>query len=374
MFAMEKIKVLSIFGTRPEATKMVSPVKALDAHDKIESLVCVTAQHRELLDDVINPLGVVPDYDLNLMQSGQSLSQITSRALTGLENVIKEAKPDWVLVHGDTATTMAGSLAAFYNQVKVAHVEAGLRTYDKYQPFPEEINRKITTAIADLHIAPTELAREQLLKENVPEENIVVTGNTAIDLMAYTIKDNYEFENVTVGALDFSKRIILMTAHRRESWGEPLENICRAARRIADEFEDVQVVYAIHPNPVVKDCANKFLSGHDRVLLVDALSVFDLQNLMKRSYLVYSDSGGLQEEAPALDKPMVVLRETTERPEGTSSGALVLAGTNEDNIVKVTSEILTNETKYKQMAEAPNPFGDGKASGRIVEAILARGK
>ncbi|MCL2422133.1 MAG: UDP-N-acetylglucosamine 2-epimerase (non-hydrolyzing) [Defluviitaleaceae bacterium] len=374
---MEKIRVLSIFGTRPEATKMVSPVKALEAHDAIESIVCVTAQHRELLDDVLNPLDVVPDYDLDLMRERQSLTELTARALTGLETVIKKAQPDWILVHGDTATTLAGSLAAFYNQVKVAHVEAGLRTYDKYQPFPEEINRKVTTAIADLHFAPTALAREQLLKENVSEDAIIVTGNTGIDLMAHTVKDDHAFQEPAIAALDKNKkgkRIILMTAHRRENWGQPLEHICKAARRIADAFPDVVVVYPVHPNPVVKETAHRILADHDRIILTGPVNVFDLHNLMSRAFLVLTDSGGLQEEAPTLNKPVVVMREVTERPEGEAAGTLILAGTDEDRIYETTHSLLTDETKYQRMAQVPNPFGDGMASGRIAEAIVAIGK
>ena len=377
MFSMGKIKVLSIFGTRPEATKMVSPVKALAAHDAIDSIVCVTAQHRELLDDVLNPLGVVPDYDLDLMRDRQSLTELTARALTGLEAVIKKAQPDWILVHGDTATTLAGSLAAFYNKVRVAHVEAGLRTYDKYQPFPEEINRKVTTAIADLHLAPTELAREQLLKENVREDSIIVTGNTGIDLMAHTVRDDYIFQEPAMAALDKmkeGKRIILMTAHRRENWGAPLEHICRAVRRLVDDFSDVVVVYPVHPNPVVKETAHGVLAGHDSIVLTDPISVFDLHNLMNRAFLVLTDSGGLQEEAPALSKPVVVMREVTERPEGEIAGTLILAGTNENRIYETVHTLFNDEAKYQCMAQAPNPFGDGEASGRIVEAIVARGK
>jgi len=373
---MEKIKVLSIFGTRPEATKMVPLVKALADHSAVESIVCVTAQHRELLDDVLEPLDIVPDYDLNLMKERQSLTELTSRALTELDAVIKQSKPDWILVHGDTATTLAASLAAFYNMVKVAHVEAGLRTYDKYQPFPEEINRKVTTAIADLHLAPTELAREQLLKENVPEDTIVVTGNTGIDLMAHTVKDDYVFQEPAIAALPFdgSKRIILMTAHRRENWGEPLENICRAVKRIADDFTDVIIVYPVHPNPAVKEVAYNLLSGHDRIVLTEPISVFDVHNLMNKAYMVLTDSGGLQEEAPTLDKPVVVMRDVTERPEGEIAGTLVLAGTDEERIYENVRSLLEDKEKYQRMAHTPNPFGDGKASGRIVEAIVARGK
>ena len=368
----DKLKVMSIFGTRPEAIKMASPVMALAAHETMESIVCVTAQHRELLDEVIKPLGIVPDYDLNLMRERQSLSDLTAQALSGLTLIIKEAQPDWVLVHGDTTTTLAASMAAFYNKVSVAHVEAGLRTYDKYQPFPEEINRKVTSVIADLHFAPTELAREHLLKENISPETILVTGNTGIDFMSHTVKDSYSFFDPLVAALDFKKRIILMTAHRRENWGTPLENICKAVRRLADDFSDVVVVYPVHPNPVVKETAFGILSGHERIVLTEPLNVFDLHNLMKRSHLVLTDSGGLQEEAPSLDKPVIVMREVTERPEGEAAGTLLLAGTEEERIYKAVYKLLTDEAEYRRMAQAPNPFGDGKSSGRIVEALAAR--
>jgi len=372
-FQLKKIRVLSIFGTRPEATKMVPPIKALAANSAVESLVCVTAQHRELLDDVLTLFDVVPDYDLDLMKDRQNLTEFTAGALVGLGEVIQKAKPDWVMVHGDTATTLAASMAAFYNKVRVAHVEAGLRSYDKYQPFPEEINRKITTAIADLHFAPTELSKERLVKENVPENSIVVTGNTAIDIMAHTVKKDYHFQEPAISHLENinNKRVILMTAHRRENWGVPLENICRGVKRMVDDFEDVILVYPVHPNPVVKETVENLLSGHDRIILTSPINIFDMHNLMNRSYLVLTDSGGLQEEAPALDKPVVVLREVTERPEGEIAGTLVLAGTDEQRIYDNLYSLLTDKEKYQRMAQAPNPFGDGKASERIVEAMVA---
>ena len=349
---------------------MVSPIKALETHDKIESIVCVSAQHRELLDEVLTGFNIVPDYDLNLMKHGQSLAELTSRALMGIEDVIKKAQPDWILVHGDTTTTLAASLAAFYNKVQIAHVEAGLRTYDKYQPFPEEVNRKVAGVVADLHFAPTELAKSRLLKENIPAENIIVTGNTGVDLMSHTVSDDYQFQNKEIACLDFSKRIILMTAHRRENWGKPHENVFKAVRRIAEDFSDVQIVYPVHPNPIVRKPAESLLS--DKALLVDPINVFDLHNLMSRCYMVMSDSGGLQEEAPALNKPVIVLRKVTERPEGEEAGTLVLAGTDERRVYDVVSMLLTDEAKYRKMAEAINPFGDGKASGRIVQEIVRR--
>ena len=369
---MEKLRVLSIFGTRPEATKMVPPIKAMEANKHIESVVCITAQHRQILDDVMEAFDIKPDYDLNLMKEGQSLTELTARAIEGLGKVIAEAKPDYILVHGDTATTLAGALAAFYSKVKVAHVEAGLRTYDKYQPFPEEINRKVTAAIADLHFAPTSLAREHLLKENISDKDIVVTGNTSIDFIPYAIKEGYSFNNKALEGLDKSKRLILMTAHRRENWGNPMEDIFTGVRRLADDFEDIQIIYPVHPNPIVRDSAEKMLSGHSRILLIEPLNVFDMLNLMKLSFMVLTDSGGIQEEAPALNKPVVVFREVTERPEGKTAGILELAGTDPNRIYEITKTILTDKAKYNKMANTPNPFGDGRASERIVKALLDR--
>ncbi|MDR1663554.1 MAG: UDP-N-acetylglucosamine 2-epimerase (non-hydrolyzing), partial [Clostridiales bacterium] len=310
---MKKIKVISVFGTRPEATKMVPLIFALQNCGDIESEVCVTAQHREMLDQVLEPFNIKPRYDLNVMSAGQTLHDVVSRVLYGLKNVLEEFKPDLLLAHGDTVTTFAASLAAFYAQVKVGHVEAGLRSYDKYRPFPEEINRKLTTALADLHFAPTETAKANLLKENIPESTIYVTGNTAIDFIRYTIKPDYVFQNGTLNGLDFTKKIVVTTAHRRENWGEPLDNICRAVKRLADDFPEIFIVWPLHPNPTVKDAARKILSGHKQILLTDNINVFDMHNLMRRAYLVLTDSGGLQEEAPAFNLPSVVLREVTER-------------------------------------------------------------
>lgn len=367
---MDTIKVMSVFGTRPEAIKMAPLVKELENTKGIESIVCVTAQHREMLDQVLEIFDLKPNYDLNIMKERQTLTGITTRALQGLEKVMEEAKPDLVLVHGDTSTTFAGSLAAYYNKIKVGHVEAGLRTYDKYQPFPEEMNRKLTTGLADLHFAPTPLAKHQLLKENVNEEDIFLTGNTVIDALKTTVQDKYNFTVDLLNHIDYTnKKVITMTAHRRENLGEPLENICKAVARIIEEFEDVEVVYAVHRNPVVYDTASKILGGYDRVHLIDPLDMKDMHNLMKRSYLVLTDSGGLQEEVPSLGKPVVVLRNVTERPEGVDAGTLKLAGVEEENIYNITKELLTDQGMYSQMAEAKNPFGDGEASARIVAAI-----
>lgn len=367
---MKNIKVMSVFGTRPEAIKMAPLVKELEKTEGIESIVCVTAQHREMLDQVLETFELTPEYDLNIMQERQTLTGITTRALKGLEKVMEKAKPDLVLVHGDTSTTFAGSLAAYYNQITVGHVEAGLRTYDKYQPFPEEMNRKLTTGLADLHFAPTDLAKEQLLKENVAEEVIFKTGNTVIDALKTTIQEDYKFKEDLLNYLDYEgKKIITMTAHRRENLGEPLENICNAVARIVEEFDDVEVVYAVHKNPAVRDVATRILGDYESVHLIEPLEMTDMHNLMKQSYLVLTDSGGLQEEVPSLGKPVVVLRNVTERPEGVDAGTLKMAGIEEENIYKATKELLTNEDLYSKMAQAKNPFGDGEASARIVAAI-----
>jgi len=367
---MKKIKVLSIFGTRPEAIKMVPLHLVLDKHPAIDASICVTAQHRELLDQVLMPFGIKPQYDLNIMAAGQTLSDITTRVLKGLEGVLAAASPDLLLVHGDTTTTFAASLASFYAQLRVGHVEAGLRTYDKYQPFPEEMNRKLTTGIADLHFAPTKDSREKLLLENVPADSIYVTGNTGIDMMKYAINPQHQFKNKAINTLDFGKKIILLTAHRRENWGQGIEHICRACARLVDAFPDTVLVWPVHPNPSVTKPAHSFLAGKDRVMLVDPLDVRDLYNLMSRSFLVLTDSGGIQEEAPSLNKPVIVLREVTERPEGLKAGTLILAGAQEDSIFQAASNLLTDQEAYQQMASQPNPFGDGNASERIVESIL----
>ncbi len=367
---MEKIKVMSIFGTRPEATKMAPLIKAMDKCDEIEQIVCVTAQHREMLDQVLEIFDLHPDYDLDIMTQRQSLTSITTKALTGLEEVMAEAKPDLVLVHGDTTTTFAGSLAAFYSGIKLGHVEAGLRTYDKTQPFPEEMNRVLTGHIADLHFAPTPLAKEHLLKENISPDGIFITGNTAVDCLKTTITDGFVFELDELNNIDYkNKRVITMTAHRRENLGEPLENICRAVLRLTEDYEDIEVVYAVHFNPAVREVANRILGGHDRIHLVDPLDIRNMHNLMNLSYLVMTDSGGLQEEVPSMGKPVLVLRNVTERPEGVDAGTLKLAGVHEDEIYAQAKELLDNKESYDKMVAAKNPFGDGYAAERIVEAI-----
>ena len=368
---MEKIKVMSIFGTRPEATKMAPLIRVMEENEYIEPIVCVTAQHRQMLDQVLDIFKIKPDYDLNIMKDKQTLTDITTRALTGLESVMKEAKPDIVLVHGDTTTTFAGSLAAFYSQIKIGHVEAGLRTYDKFQPFPEEMNRRLTGAMADLHFAPTKLAKEHLLKENIGKDGIFITGNTAVDCLKTTIEKDYKFDLDVLNNIDYkNKRVITMTAHRRENLGEPLENICRAVYRIVEDNPDVYVVYAVHFNPLVQKTARSILGNHERILLTDPIDMKDMHNLMNLSYLVMTDSGGLQEEVPSMGKPVLVLRNVTERPEGVEAGTLRLAGVDEENIYKETSVLLNDEKIYKSMAAAKNPFGDGFAAERIVQAIL----
>ena len=362
------IKVLSIFGTRPEAIKMAPLIKELESRKEIKSIVCVTAQHREMLDQVLDTFKIKPDYDLNIMQQGQTLGDITTRALNGLEKVVKNVKPDIVLVHGDTTTTFAGALAAFYNGVSIGHVEAGLRTNDKYAPFPEEMNRQMVDCLSDLYFAPTKLSKENLLKENKDEKKIFVTGNTVIDAMSTTITDDY-----THPALDWIKqdeRMILLTAHRRENLGEPMHHIFKAIRRIVDEFSDVKVIYPIHMNPLVREVAQEIFANCDKVKLIEPLEVFDFHNFQNKAYLILTDSGGIQEEAPSLGKPVLVLRDTTERPEGIEAGTLKLVGTDEEKIYNETKKLLTNQNEYKKMSQATNPYGDGHASKYIVDIII----
>lgn len=368
---MNKIKVMTVFGTRPEAIKMAPLVKVLEKREEIESIVCVTAQHREMLDQVMEIFEISADYDLDIMKSGQTLSDITSRVMKGIEEVIKEAKPDIVLVHGDTTTTFAGALASFYCQTKIGHVEAGLRTYDKYSPFPEEMNRCLTTYLADLYFAPTVNNEDNLLKENVDKNKIFITGNTVIDAIKHTVSDDFVFEDETLKSLDYeNKRIILVTAHRRENLGEPLENICRAILNVVDSADDVEVVYPVHLNPLVRNTVFEILGNHDRIHLIDPLDVTELHNLMNRCFMVMTDSGGLQEEAPSLGKPVLVLRNETERPEAVVAGTVKIAGVNEEEITKLAKELIFDKNEYEKMSKAVNPYGDGLASERIADAIL----
>ncbi len=370
---MKKIKVMTIFGTRPEAIKMAPLVKELEKNENIESIVCVTAQHRQMLDQVLEIFEIKPDYDLNIMKDRQTLISITTRGLEGLDEVMKEAKPDIVLVHGDTSTTFVGSLAAFYNQISVGHVEAGLRTFDKYSPYPEEINRRLTGVIADMHFAPTERNRENLLRENVDDNTIYITGNTVIDALKTTVRADYEFKDETLASMNWdTKKVIVMTAHRRENLGEPLKNICRAMKRIVEDFEDVEVVYPVHLNPAVREVANDILGGMERVKLIEPVNADELHNAISRGYMVMTDSGGLQEEAPSLGKPVLVLRNETERPEAVDAGTVKIAGVNENVIYEMAKDLITDENAYNRMAKAVNPYGDGFASERIVKAIVEK--
>ena len=365
----KKWKVMTIFGTRPEAIKMAPLVLELQKHpDKIESIVTVTAQHRQMLDQVLETFQIQPDYDLNIMKERQTLIDVTTNALKGLDEVMKDARPDIVLVHGDTSTTFVGSLAAFYNQIAIGHVEAGLRTGNKYSPYPEEMNRQLTGVMADLHFAPTENSKDNLLKENKNSENIIVTGNTAIDALKTTVRENY-----THPVLDLvgDNRMILLTAHRRENLGEPMRNMFRAIKRLLGEHDDVQVVYPVHLNPAVREVADEILGDDPRIHLIEPLEVLDFHNFAARSYMILTDSGGIQEEAPSLGKPVLVLRDTTERPEGIAAGTLKLAGTEEETIYQLAKELLEDASAYEKMAHASNPYGDGYASERIVKALIS---
>lgn len=365
---MKKVKVMTIFGTRPEAIKMAPLVLELkNRSDEFETIVTVTAQHREMLDQVLEIFKITPDYDLNIMKQKQTLVEITNRTLEGLDKVMKETKPDIVLVHGDTSTTFAASLAAFYNQITIGHVEAGLRTWNKYSPYPEEMNRQLTGVMADLHFAPTEKSKQNLLNENKPEDRIYVTGNTAIDALKTTVSSTYSHPILdNLG----DKRLVLVTAHRRENLGENMQQMFKAIRRLVDTHEDIHVVYPVHLNPVVQQTADEILGDHERIQLINPLDVIDFHNFLAKSHIILTDSGGIQEEAPSLGVPVLVLRDTTERPEGIEAGTLKLAGTEEDTIFDLAHELLTNEEEYKKMAQAKNPYGDGEASRRIADAIV----
>ena len=366
---MNPIRVMTIFGTRPEAIKMAPLVKELQSRPEIQSICCVTAQHRQMLDAVLEIFRLTPDYDLNIMEPRQTLSTITTKCLLGMEGVLEQAGPDLVLVHGDTSTTFAGALAAFYRQIPVGHVEAGLRTWDKYSPFPEEMNRKLVGDIADLHFCPTPANRENLAREGITD-GVFVTGNTVIDALKTTVRPDYQFATQALNSLDYAgKRIILVTCHRRENYGQPMTNIMTALRRLADAFPDVELVYPVHLSPVVREAAGKYLSGHPRIHLIDPLSADEMHNLMARAYLVMTDSGGLQEEAPALGRPVLVLRRETERPEAVQAGTVKLAGTEEEEIFSLAAELLSDERAYHAMAHAVNPYGDGQACRRIADAI-----
>ena len=369
---MNRIRVMTIFGTRPEAIKMAPLALELSRRPQIDALCCVTAQHRQMLDSVLDIFRLVPDFDLNIMEPRQTLSTITSKCLLGMEEVLEQARPDLVLVHGDTSTTFAGALAAFYHRVPVGHVEAGLRTYDKYSPYPEEMNRRMVSAIADLHFCPTPSNRDNLAREGI-EQGVFLTGNTVIDALQTTVVKDFHFSEGVLNDLDYvNRKVILVTCHRRENYGTPMAHIMTALRRVADAFPDVELVYPVHLSPVVQEAAHQYLDGHPRIHLIAPLAVDEMHNLMARCHLVMTDSGGLQEEAPALGKPVLVLRRETERPEAVAAGTVQLAGTEEEPIFQMASRLLTDPSAYAAMAHAANPYGDGRACGRIADAIEYR--
>ncbi|BDF67128.1 putative UDP-N-acetylglucosamine 2-epimerase [Oscillospiraceae bacterium] len=366
---MKPIRVMSIFGTRPEAIKMAPLVKALARREGVESLCCVTAQHRQMLDSVLDIFQISPDYDLNIMEPRQTLSTITTKCLLGLEKVFQEARPDLVLVHGDTSTTFSAALAAFYGQIAVGHVEAGLRTYDKYSPFPEEMNRTLVGDLADLHFCPTQANRDNLAREGITK-GVFLTGNTVIDAMSTTVRPDFRFSTELLNHLDYAGRtVILVTCHRRENYGQPMANIMTALRRLVEDYPQVDLVYPVHLSPVVREAAEKYLSGHGRIHLIEPLDVAEMHNLMARCAFVMTDSGGLQEEAPALGKPVLVLRRETERPEAVAAGTAELAGTEEEEVYALAARLMDDPSAYQRMAHAVNPYGDGHACDRIADAI-----
>lgn len=365
-----KIRIMTVFGTRPEAIKMCPLVLKLKENKDFDTVVCVTAQHREMLDQVLKAFNVVPDYDLDIMKNRQTLTHITASVLEGLYGIIEEEKPDMILVHGDTTTTFVASLAAFYCKVKVGHVEAGLRTYDKYSPYPEEMNRKLVTQIADLYFAPTKNNKDNLLKEQISDDLIYITGNTVIDALSTTVQKNFKFDHPVLSKIDFKKKVIFMTAHRRENLGEPLRNICSAVKAIAEKNNDVEVVYPVHLNPAVQEVAREILGDVKNVHLIEPLDVITTHNLINKSYMVLTDSGGIQEEAPSLGKPVLVLRSETERPEAVYAGTVKVVGTDKEKIIEEATKLLKDKNEYNKMSKATNPYGDGKACERIVDAIL----
>lgn len=365
---MKKIKVMTVFGTRPEAIKMAPLVLELQKQSqRFEAITTVSAQHREMLDQVLDIFHIKPDYDLNIMHARQTLTDITSNVLINLDKILKEAKPDIVLVHGDTTTTFAASVAAFYNQIPIGHVEAGLRTWEKYSPYPEEMNRQMTDAMTDLYFAPTNQSKANLLKENHKEDNIYITGNTAIDALKQTVDKEYHHDILDKVSPD--NKLILLTMHRRENQGEPMRRVFKVIREVVESREDVEVIYPVHLSPAVQEVAKEILGNTERIHLISPLDVVDFHNLAARSYFIMTDSGGIQEEAPSLGKPVLVLRDTTERPEGVEAGTLKLVGTESEKVKKEMEELLDNDAEYQRMAQAKNPYGDGKASERILDAI-----
>ena len=367
---MSKIKTMIIFGTRPEAIKMATLVKAYQSDDRIENKVLVTAQHREMLDQVLNLFEIEPDYDLDIMQARQSLTDITSSVLRGLDEILKSERPDLVLVHGDTTTTFVAALASFYQQIKVGHVEAGLRTYNKYSPFPEEMNRHLTGSLADLHFAPTQRSRNNLLTENVQDKNIFVTGNTVIDALLETVKEDYTFQDEEIKKIDFNRKIILMTAHRRENLGEPMRNIFMAIKDLIEANDNLEIVFPVHLNPLVRELANEILGDIEHIHLIEPMDYEPFANIMYRSDLILTDSGGIQEEAPGLGKPVLVLRDTTERPEAIVAGTVKKVGTDRKKIFDTANRLINDRIEYNKMANAVNPYGDGRASSRILQRTL----
>lgn len=368
---MKKIKVMSVFGTRPEAIKMAPLVKALEKDERFESIVCVTAQHREMLDSVLEIFDIKPQYDLNIMAHGQTIIDISNKVLKGVDEVIKKVEPDIVLVHGDTSTTLNGALAAFYNKVPVGHVEAGLRSYDIYSPFPEEMNRKLTGGITELHFAPTKTNQSNLILEGINKQKIHVTGNTVIDALLSVVNENHKFEDEILNNIDFdNKKVILLTTHRRENWGQPMENIFKAMIELIENNEDVEIIFPMHKNPSIRALAHRYFDKYiEKVHLIEPLEYVEFTNLMSKVYLIMTDSGGIQEEAPALGKPVMVLRTETERPEAVEAGTVILAGIKKEIIVNIADELINNEKSYKAMTQATNPYGDGKACERILNII-----
>lgn len=367
---MKKLKVMSIFGTRPEAIKMAPLVKKLQETEEIESILCVTAQHREMLDMVLDLFGLKADYDLNIMQHGQSISDITVKVLKGMEGIFQEVKPDIVLVHGDTSTTFVGALAAFYQQIPVGHVEAGLRSGNIYSPYPEEMNRRLTSNLADLHFAPTIGNYDNLIRENIKADNIFITGNTVIDALLQVVKEDYVFETPLLNKIDYkNKKVIVMTCHRRENWGEPMENIFKAVAEIKEKHRDVEIIFPIHLNPKIRELAQEIMGGIEGIHLIEPLDYEPFVNLLNKAHFILTDSGGIQEEAPALGKPILVLRTETERPEAVEAGTVKIMGVEKDRIIEEVEELLSNPKAYLQMANATNPYGDGRACERIIAAL-----